>query len=70
MSVLQLLGSAEDGGAETYFLALVEALAQDGLAQACAIRAHAGRQARSRRLVFRPACCPSAGRWTSSRAAP
>jgi glycosyltransferase involved in cell wall biosynthesis len=46
MSVLQLLGSAEDGGAETYFLALVEALAQDGLAQACAIRAHATRQAR------------------------
>jgi glycosyltransferase involved in cell wall biosynthesis len=45
MSVLQLLGSAEDGGAETYFMALVRALAEDGLAQACAIRAHAGRQA-------------------------
>jgi glycosyltransferase involved in cell wall biosynthesis len=44
MSVLQLLGSAGDGGAETYFMALTQALAQDGLAQACAIRAHAGRE--------------------------
>ena len=36
MSVLQLLGSAGDGGAETYFLSLVEAMADDGLEQACA----------------------------------
>lgn len=46
MNALQLLGSAGDGGAETYFLALTEAMARDGLAQACAIRPHAGRQAR------------------------
>lgn len=45
MSVLQLLGSAEDGGAETYFLALIRAMAEDGLVQACAIRDHAGRRA-------------------------
>jgi glycosyltransferase involved in cell wall biosynthesis len=55
MSVLQLLGSAEDGGAETYFLALVEALARAGLEQACALRAHAGRQARLKALNI-PAC--------------
>ncbi|HUO22314.1 MAG TPA: glycosyltransferase [Caulobacteraceae bacterium] len=50
MSVLQLLGSAGDGGAETYYLALVQALAQDGLRQACAIRPHAGREARLQAL--------------------
>ena len=61
MSVLQLLGSAEDGGAETYFLALVEALAQDGLAQACAIRAHAGRQARLEALDIPTQVLPFGG---------
>lgn len=61
MSVLQLLGSAEDGGAETYFLALVEALAQDGLAQACAIRAHAGRQARLNALDIPTQVLPFGG---------
>lgn len=45
MTVLQLLGSAADGGAETYFTSLVGALARDGLPQAAAIRAHEGRQA-------------------------
>jgi len=46
MKALQLLGSAKDGGAETYFLALVEALQAGGVAQACAIRPHAGRSKR------------------------
>lgn len=46
MKALQLLGSAKDGGAETYFLALVEALQAGGVAQACAIRPHSGRSKR------------------------
>lgn len=45
MSVLQLLGSAGDGGAETYFTDLATALQRDGLRQAFAIRRHAGREA-------------------------
>ena len=45
MGVLHLLGTAGDGGAETYFVDLVTALRGDGLAQAAAIRPHAGRQA-------------------------
>lgn len=45
MSVLHLLGSAEDGGAETYFAELTGALARAGLLQAAAVRAHAGREA-------------------------
>ena len=48
MKALQLLGSAKDGGAETYFLSLVEALEAGGLPQACAIRTH---QAREQRLA-------------------
>jgi glycosyltransferase involved in cell wall biosynthesis len=46
MKALQLLGSAKDGGAETYFLSLVEALQADGLPQACVLRAHPGREQR------------------------
>lgn len=46
MSVLHLLGTAGDGGAETYFVDLVGALARAGVGQAAAIRANAGRQAR------------------------
>jgi len=46
MKAVQLLGSAKDGGAETYFLALIEALRADGVAQACALRPHAGRARR------------------------
>jgi glycosyltransferase involved in cell wall biosynthesis len=45
MSILHLLGSAVDGGAETYFTALVTALRRVGVEEACAIRPHAGRQA-------------------------
>jgi glycosyltransferase involved in cell wall biosynthesis len=44
MTVLHLLGSPGDGGAETYFLSLVEALRDDGLSQAAAIHANAGRE--------------------------
>jgi glycosyltransferase involved in cell wall biosynthesis len=44
MTTLQLLGSAGDGGAETYFCDLVAALQAHGLPQACALRAHAGRE--------------------------
>ncbi len=46
MNAVQLLGSDKDGGAETYFLALVEALQADGLPQALALRPHAVRQRR------------------------
>ncbi|HEY9234021.1 MULTISPECIES: glycosyltransferase [Phenylobacterium] len=45
MSVLHLLGTAGEGGAETYFLDLVAALAADGVEQAAAIRANANREA-------------------------
>ena len=44
MTVLHLLGSAGDGGAETYFLDLVRALHEDGGDQAAALRPHAHRQ--------------------------
>jgi glycosyltransferase involved in cell wall biosynthesis len=44
MSVLHLLGSAADGGAETYFASLVGALARAGVDQACAIRRHPARE--------------------------
>lgn len=43
MSVLHLLGTAGDGGAETYFLDLIRALHDSGVNQAAAIRRHAGR---------------------------
>ena len=45
MTVLHLLGSPGDGGAETYFLSLARALAEDGLSQAAAMHANAGREA-------------------------
>jgi len=45
MSVLHLLGTAGEGGAETYFVDLVRALASDGVTQAAALRPHAQRQA-------------------------
>lgn len=44
MTVLHLLGSPGDGGAETYFLSLVRALADDGLSQAAALHANPGRE--------------------------
>lgn len=45
MSVLHLLGTAGDGGAETYFVELVRALARAGVGQAAALRRHAAREA-------------------------
>ena len=50
MSVLHLLGTAGEGGAETYFLDLIAALTDDGVAQAAAIRANASREAALERL--------------------
>ena len=44
MSILHLLGSAVDGGAETYFTALVGAMRRAGIEEACAIRPHEGRE--------------------------
>jgi len=44
MSVLQLLGSAIDGGAETYFTDLTRGLAAAGTDQVAVIRTHAARQ--------------------------
>jgi glycosyltransferase involved in cell wall biosynthesis len=46
MSVLHLLGTAGEGGAETYFVDLVKALKHAGVAEAAAIRANPGREAR------------------------
>ena len=46
MKTVQLLGSAKDGGAETYFLALVAASQADGLPQACVVRPHPARERR------------------------
>lgn len=48
MSVLHLLGTAGEGGAETYFVDLATALQRSGVAQAAAIRGHPGREARLR----------------------
>jgi glycosyltransferase involved in cell wall biosynthesis len=45
MTLLHLLGSPGDGGAETYFLSLVKALKTDGLDQAAAIHANPSREA-------------------------
>ncbi|HZZ34034.1 MAG TPA: glycosyltransferase [Phenylobacterium sp.] len=45
MSVLHLLGTSGDGGAETYFVDLVTALKGAGVGEAAAIRKHAGREA-------------------------
>lgn len=50
MTVLHLLGSRGDGGAETYFLSLIEALKATGEPQAAAIRAHPAREAALRAL--------------------
>jgi glycosyltransferase involved in cell wall biosynthesis len=44
MSVLHLLGSGGEGGAETYFVELVAALQRAGVEQACAIRRNPGRE--------------------------
>jgi glycosyltransferase involved in cell wall biosynthesis len=45
MSVLHLLGTAGDGGAETYFVDLLGALQRADVRQSAAIRKHAGREA-------------------------
>ncbi len=45
MGVLHLLGTAGDGGAETYFVDLVTALQRAGVKQSAAIRKHVGREA-------------------------
>lgn len=49
MSILHLLGTSGEGGAETYFVDLVSALSRAGVAQAAAVRRHAAREARLRR---------------------
>lgn len=48
MSVLHLLGTAGEGGAETYFVDLLEALKRAGVAEAAAIRGNATRETRLR----------------------
>ena len=45
MDVLQVLGAAGNGGAETYFIDLVTALARDGASQAVALRNNPARLA-------------------------
>lgn len=49
MSVLHLLGTAGEGGAETYFVDLVAALKRAGVEEAAAIRANPAREARLRK---------------------
>jgi glycosyltransferase involved in cell wall biosynthesis len=49
MSVLHLLGTAGEGGAETYFVDLVKALKRADVPEAAVIRANAGREARLKR---------------------
>ena len=49
MGVLHLLGTAGDGGAETYFVDLVKAFKRAGVTEAAAIRGNAGREARLKR---------------------
>ena len=44
MSILHLLGSSADGGAETYFVDLTTALGEAGVATTVALRAHPGRE--------------------------
>lgn len=46
MSVLHLLGTAGEGGAETYFVDLLTALKRAGVAEAAAIRRNVAREAR------------------------
>ncbi|WP_293905509.1 glycosyltransferase [Phenylobacterium sp.] len=46
MSVLHLLGTAGEGGAETYFVDLLRALKRAGVTEAAAIRGNATREAR------------------------
>ena len=59
MTALHLLGSAADGGAETYFVDLTTSLHRAGIGTVCALRGHSGREqalARegvlARRLLF------------------
>ncbi len=61
MSVLHLLGSAGDGGAETYFLSLAQALDRGGVRQAFAVRAHPGRVAALQALGAPVAVLPFGG---------
>jgi glycosyltransferase involved in cell wall biosynthesis len=49
MSVLHLLGTAGEGGAETYFVDLVQALKRAGVAEAAAMRANPNREAQLKR---------------------
>ncbi|MGE0532002.1 MAG: glycosyltransferase [Hyphomonadaceae bacterium] len=44
MSLIQVLGSSANGGAEAYFIALTGAFWRAGIGQAAAIRAHQGRE--------------------------
>ena len=44
MSILHLLGSSADGGAETYFVDLTTALGDAGVATTVALRRHPGRE--------------------------
>ncbi len=65
MTVLHLLGAPGEGGAETYFLSLIEALKTTGEPQAAAIRPHPARERAlaamgvpTRTLPFLPALTP------------
>src|SRR4051812_39759431 len=61
MKALQLLGSAKDGGAETYFLALVEALQSGGASQASGLRHHETPERRLKEIGVPAAVAPFGG---------
>lgn len=50
MSLIQVLGSSANGGAEAYFIALASAFQRANIKQAAAIRAHPGREAALARM--------------------
>ncbi len=65
MTILHLLGAPGEGGAETYFLSLIEALKATGEPQAATIRSHPARERAlaamgvpTRTLPFLPALTP------------
>ncbi len=61
VALIQGLGTAGDGGAETFFLSTIEALAARGVSQAAFLRRHEGRLTRLQALGVATATAPFAG---------
>lgn len=69
MKLIQTLGSAADGGAETYFTALTGAFARGGFDQAAVVRAHPGREAALQALGVKTSVQPFAKHFDFSTSA-